>query len=228
MTPAPTLYDTAACADLVARSLAVCAELTERLLDLPDDSPRNPAADYHLLGRGMRQAILLLERLATKTQTDPAACRTAARAQIIRDVEDAIRHHARNRDPDELRAELIERLDRLDTELGRRPTPELTAELCRDLHLITPFEQNHYRRRTPADIDALQAQAAAPTGQSLGQTRPNRSNQRPLDPPIPRAPKREPPAAQTPRRPPLSTPSLMIPYRLDPEDYPEAHQRDQR
>ena len=224
MSPPTPFFDPAACAAIVARSIAVGIELTERLRDLPENSPRNPAADYNLLARGVRQSILLLERLATLS-SERDARRTAARAAIIRAVDDAILKHASGRSPAALRAELLERLDRLETELDRRPAADLASELCRDLHLVAPMERHFYRRRTPADIEALQALAEQPPGQAPAPQLTPEPEPEPEEP-EPELARPAPPPQR--RRAALSHPSLILPAGLDSLHRPEAAARDQR
>ena len=224
--PAPHPSTPDAIAALITRALHVGAELTERLLDLPPDSPRNPAADYADINRAMRQAALLLQRLA-----DPAehrdARRIAARQHIIRAVEDAIHQHGRDRDPDALRAELLERLrdETLDADLDRRPTPDIVAGLCRDLGLVPYDDARRHKRRTPEDVAELRALAATltPKPQPKLQPKPQPKPQ-PAPPAPPLPPHREPPT----RRAPLSTPSLILPPGLEDFDRPESRSRDHR
>lgn len=226
-------------AALLQRALAVGTILTERLLDLPEDSTRNPAADYHLLNRAMRQAILVLQRTeASPEQLDQtAAPRIAARKQIIREVEDAIQYRA-GPQADQLRAELLERLDdaALDADLVARPLPDIIADICRDFRIVSPMDTARFARRTPDDLTALCALAARLPGQRPRATVKPRPTApvvelRPMPTPTPLSDivpneKHWPQGRFQPRRAPLSTPSLVI--GLEGEDRPEAQVRDQR
>lgn len=231
-------------AALLQRALAVGATLTERLLDLPPDSARNPAADYHLLNRAMRQAILVLHKTSAQPEDRQAAPRVAARKQIIREVEDAIQYRAGPPgDPkaDTLRAELLERLDdaALDADLATRPLPDIIADICRDFRVVSPLESGRFARRTPDELAELCALAARLPGQRPRATlKPRPVALAPVPPapvvdfhPAPSRPtvynEREWPEGRfKPRRAPLSTPSLM--KNLLGDDRPEAKARDQR
>jgi hypothetical protein len=93
--------------------------------------------------------------------------RTAARKQIIRAVEDAIESKVQgtaymdDEEADGLRAELMDRLDgpNLDGFDLNRPV----ADIRRDLGLAAaPPDMHPWKRRTPDDVAALCARAAAP------------------------------------------------------------------
>lgn len=224
-------------AAILQRALAVGAVLTERLLDLPEDSARNPAADYHLLNRAMRQAILVLQRPTAQPEDAKTAPRIAARKQIIREVEDAIQYRA-GPQADQLRAELLERLDdaSLDADLAARPVPDIIADICRDFRIVSPMDSARFARRTPDDLAALCALAARLPGQhprAVVEPRPAapvvelRPQPAPTPPPaiVPNE-ARWPQGRFQPRRAPLSTPSLII--GLEEDDRPEAQARDQR
>ena len=62
-----------------------------------------------------------------------------------------------------LHAELQERLDAPDLEddISSRPTPEIIAEICKDLGLDNMPGVHPRKRRTPADAANLHARAAA-------------------------------------------------------------------
>ena len=230
-------------AALLQRALLVGATLTERLLDLPEDSARNPAADYHLINRAMRQAILVLQRTEAPQKSAPGtvenpAPRIAARKQIIREVEDAIQYRA-GPQADQLRAELLERLDdeSLDADLAARPLPDIIADICRDFRIVSPMDTARFARRTPDDLADLCALAARLPGQrprAVVKPRPAAPvvNLRPAPAPTPSPAtpineKSFPQGRFQPRRPPLSTPSLMTGLEEE-EDRPEAQARDQR
>lgn len=240
--PEPLPTTSADYAALLQRALAVGATLTERLLDLPEDSARNPAADYHLINRAMRQAILVLDKVTRQPEDEHAAPRIAARKQIIREVEDAIQYRAAGPQADQLRAELLERLDdaALDADLAARPVPDIIADICRDFRVVSPMDTARFARRTPDDLADLCALAARLPGQRPRATlRPRPAAPvvalRPVSTPEPSpAPPRPtvynehewPEGRFKPRRPPLSTPSLM--KGLLEEMHPEAQARDQR
>lgn len=231
-------------AALLQRALSVGALLTERLLDLPEDSARNPAADYHLINRAMRQAILVLHRVETHEQRPEQDTRVAARKQVIREVEDAIQYRAGPPgDPkaDTLRAELLERLDdaALDADLAARPLPDIIADICRDFRIVSPMDTARFARRTPDDLAEICALAARLPGQRPRATlKPRPAVPAPVAPaPVadirPAPPRRTvyneqewPDGRFKPRRAPLSTPSLM--KNLLGDDRPEAKARDQR
>lgn len=230
-------------AALLQRALAVGATLTERLLDLPPDTARNPAADYHLINRAMRQAILVLHKTSARPEDGQASPRIAARKRIIREVEDAIQYRAGppgEEKADTLRAELLERLDdaALDADLAARPLPDIIADICRDFRVVSPLESGRFARRTPDDLAELCALAARLPGQL-----PRAALKPRPAPPAKAAPKpvadfHQPPRPTVyneqewpegrfkPRRAPLSTPSLM--KNLLGDDRPEAKARDQR
>ena len=83
--------------------------------------------------------------------------RTAARRQILREVEDAIHRHAGAAEADALREELLDRLDspELEDEVGDRPVAAIIAEICRDLGLAAPPGADPWKRRGPADVAVL-------------------------------------------------------------------------
>lgn len=126
------------------------------------DHQANPAEDaiaYDRVTRSLRRSIMLAQRV-----TDPAAAkrRALAHKQFTRGVEDAIHRSTPDKARREtLQAEFQERLERPDLleELELRPTKQLVAECCRDLALAGPAQP--YKRRTPADIDRLNAAAKA-------------------------------------------------------------------
>ena len=131
------------------------------------------ATAFDRIARAVRRCIALARRLdePVRATPNPAQHRTAARKQVIRAVEDTIHRTA----PDDavsggdraesLNAELRDRLDDpdLDWDLTHRPIPDIIAEIRRDLGLAAPPGDNPWRRRTLADIQDLQARAAAPS-----------------------------------------------------------------
>ncbi len=126
--------------------------------------------------RGLRQTILLAERLATPRQEQAGPDRVEARKQIIRGVEDRIARAARVDHHGEatgtrLRAEFLERLDspELEDDVAGRPVCEIIDEICRDLGIEAPAEIRVFKRRTPDDVAALNRLAAMPTGSGWAQ-----------------------------------------------------------
>ena len=146
--------------DRAARAVRRTVLLAQHL----DDAPRAHAARTHARAQAQAEA-----------QAAHMEARTHARTRILRGVEDALDRaaHARRPTPDAtaLRRELLERLDApdlhagLDADLARRPLADVIAEICRDLGLAAPVPFScPPRRRTPADLAALHAQATAPPG----------------------------------------------------------------
>ena len=131
----------------------------------------NLTTAFDRIARAVRRCIALARKLEepVRATPDPARHRTAARKQVIRAVEDTIHRTAHEGDRAEtLNAELRDRLDDpdLDWDLAHRPIPDIIAEIRRDLGLAAPPGDHAWRRRTPADIQDLQARAAVPTKQS--------------------------------------------------------------
>ena len=123
---------------------------------------------FDRIARAVRRCIALARKLdePVRATPDPAHLRTAARRQVIRAVEDTIHRAANEGDRAEaLNAELRDRLDDpdLDRDLAHRPVADIIAEIRRDLGLAAPPGDNAWRRRTPADIQDLNAHAAAPS-----------------------------------------------------------------
>ena len=69
-------------------------------------------------------------------------------------------------DPEALGNELLERLDAPDLEddIAGRPVAAVIADICRDLGLASIPNARVWKRRTPGDVEALCARAAAPPG----------------------------------------------------------------
>ena len=159
-------------------------------------TPEAAAIAFDRLARSVRRSIMLARKLAEPPAPakDPAQHRTTARKRIIREVEDAIqRHsHADDADPASLTTELHDRLDTpdLDRDLTTRPIADIITELCRDLGLAALPGTNPWRRRTPQDIQDLNARAAAQPGAAPPSPRPA---------PKPPSPNPQPPRAATPR-----------------------------
>ena len=116
------------------------------------------AFDRH--ARIARRCIWLIHKLAEPIKIID---RTGARKQIIRVVEDNIQRHVEDpEDADELREELMDRLDSLDLEdeIGSRTVDEIITDIVRDLGLAHVPGNHPWKRRTPADLAELQALAA--------------------------------------------------------------------
>ena len=194
------------------------AALAQEIAQSPE--PAAPRAEaFERVSRATRRAILVArhvaQQIAQRAATSPAPAptltsaqrRTAARARLIREVQDTIQTKARPADADVLRAELIDRLDspELDADLLNRPVADLIADFLRDLGLAHPPGARPIGRRTPADIARLNLLAALPPGQAAATAatfpRP-KPPPRPTPPPPPPAPKRSwrdgPPANSDP------------------------------
>ncbi|MGI4955024.1 MAG: hypothetical protein ACRYGM_24730 [Janthinobacterium lividum] len=178
-------------ADLARRIHA--AAIAAPAIPLPGSpAPRSPAADgpaansppalsleqasiaLDRTARIVRRCVLLAQRLhqpqpacaPTPAPEDAEQARTAARAKIIRGVEDAIHRATRDapaRQP-ALAAELSERLDHPEfaDDLVTRPVAELIEEIARDLGIAMQGRSFVWCRRTPADLADLAARARGP------------------------------------------------------------------
>ena len=127
------------------------------------------AATYEQVSRAMRRSILLAERLTKPQRTAPDGDerRAAARKRVLRAVEDAIQAEAADDEQaEQLRGEAVERLERPEfaADLEAMSVPALTAEIMHDLALAAPAGTRPWARRTPDDVAALAAWAAAPPG----------------------------------------------------------------
>ncbi len=152
------------------RMLDVGLHIVEELDD-PDtrkDTPIKDRADvYDRTTRSLRRSILMAERLAAQKRaaTEPAQRIAQARTRIQRDVEDAIVREARSpADAETLRLELLERLEdpELDDDILTRPVHEISTDFRRDLGIAEPPGIPRFRRRTPAEIAELRANAHRP------------------------------------------------------------------
>ena len=127
------------------------------------------AVTYERVSRVMRRTILLAERL-TKPQraaSDSDERRTAVRKRVMRAVEDAIQAEVVDGEQAErLHAEAVERLDRPEfaPDLEAMSVPALIADITHDLALAAPAGTRPWARRTPDEVAALAAWAAAPPG----------------------------------------------------------------
>jgi len=138
----------------------------------PAASLQDLAAAFDSIGRTVRRCIMLAQSLDTPKQPRiPAPNRTAARKHILRAVEDTLQRQDyddryRDCDPTEvLTAELRERMDApdLDRDIANRPIDDIIKDILRDLGLAALPGTRPWKRRTPADIEQLNARAAAPS-----------------------------------------------------------------
>ncbi len=139
-------------------------------------------AAFERFSRAVRRAIALARHVAQPLPAHAgqgAYHRTAARKQVIRAVEDAIECRANDDEhAGQLYAEFRERLDGpdLDADIANRPLADLILEIVRDLGVRT-LPASHRgpsqlpsqmpppgKRRTPQDLEALSALAAAAPG----------------------------------------------------------------
>ena len=134
-----------------------------------NDQFPDPTLAFDRIARTIRRTILLAKKLPeiranlrSHPDTDPTLRRIASRKRILRTVEDVIQRNAKPQELDFLHAELRERLDSddLEDDIDHRPLQDIVADICRDLRVAVPFAPN-YKRRTPAQIETLRAQAAA-------------------------------------------------------------------
>ncbi len=138
------------------------------------DEANGEAADaavaFDRVARAVRRTVRLKQWLdqpvPSRADAADGGSRVAARAQIIRAVEDKIDRAADAREAELLHAELLERLDGpdIDDDIGRRPTGEIIADICRDLGVDNWPGTRPWVRRRPADVAALHARAAAVAG----------------------------------------------------------------
>ena len=164
--------------DLIGMGTALARRLHDQAIapaprPAPAPAAPSPAPDlialataFDRIARAVRRSIALARTLAQPIAPaqDPAAHRAAARKRILREVEDAIqRRHHEGDTAEDLNAELRDRLDGpdLDDDLATRPTPDIIAEICRDLGLAALPGTDPWKRRTPADIRMLCTRAAA-------------------------------------------------------------------
>ncbi len=166
----------------------------------PEIAAPELAIAFDRVARTIRRTIALARKLSDPAQPRPAARaaaateqrRTAARKQIVRDIEDTIHREAHGPEAEAqaeaLHAELYERLDTLDLDddIDTLPIADLIAAIRRDLSIdphINSRGISPWKRRRPADVRALCARAAAPRSAQPGTAPPH---------PLPAPPARTP------------------------------------
>lgn len=134
-----------------------------------DIGPAARAKAFDIVALALRRTILLSRHIrdTARKPVDAERATIDIRRHVIRQVEDTIVTVVKDPDEaDDLRRELIERMDTLEFahDLARRPSSEVITELCHDLGLNKIPGLRAFPRRTPDDIAILCAQAAAPPG----------------------------------------------------------------
>ena len=161
-----------AMADATAAPEAATAALPPAPAQAPDHTPDFTIA-FDRIARTVRRTVALSRHIAAEEARGgpaaplprvPAPQRAAARAQLIRGVEDAIHRKRRDLDTEPLYAELNERLDdpELDGDLQNRLINDIIEDICRDLGVAQQGRSWVWRRRTPQDIATLRQRAASP------------------------------------------------------------------
>ena len=119
------------------------------------------ARAFERIATAVRRTIILVEHLA-KPAPDPSARRTQIRKTIIRRVERIIHKEVEPPDAESLRIELIDRLDtpESDQDIDFRPSADIVQEILDDMGLARLPFQSERPRRTPEDIELLNARAA--------------------------------------------------------------------
>ena len=171
--------------DLIDRGADLARLVHERAIAAAEDSGADPTIAFDRISRAVRRTIALARHIAAGPASagTSAAHRAAARARLIRGVEDAIHrkagpHTSTGKDflsrPDPggepgseahaLHAEFAERLEdpALEFDLEGRPVEEIIQEICQDLGIAMQGRSYIHKRRTPSDIAALRALAAGP------------------------------------------------------------------
>ena len=158
---------------------------------LAEPVPEASTAAFDRVARCTRRTALTLNHLAQPPRPSRSASehdapgRTATRQRVLRAVEDAIQAEAgSDAQAERLRGEARERLEQLDRvefvhdraslsgarlsgaslRDGRVSVPALVADIVHDLGLGAPAGAFPWARRTPDDVAALAAWAAAPPG----------------------------------------------------------------
>jgi hypothetical protein len=141
-----------------------CNEIGDALAPAPDPTPA-----YDRVTRSIRRSIMLARAIqASAPAPAPSAVqqnRVRVRKRVIRAVEDSVERSGRDSaQGDALRAEMFERLDSpdMDDDIDHRPLEAIIDEIRHDLGLTGPRGEHFWKRRTPADVAALSARAAAP------------------------------------------------------------------
>jgi hypothetical protein len=116
---------------------------------------------FDRVSRSVRRSVMLSRKLAEPRRTTG---RVAARKQIIRTVEDHIQRHAEDGEADTLHQDLQDRLDTEDfeDEIAERPVEDVITDIIRDFGLAALPGTHPWKRRTQADIAALNARARCP------------------------------------------------------------------
>ena len=121
------------------------------------------AKAFERIATAVRRTILLSEHLAKPAPIkSQSARRTQIRKTIIRRVEFVINKEVEPPDAASLRVELIDRLDTpdADQDIDFRPGADIVQEILDDMGIgRLPF-QSERPRRTPEDIEVLNAKAA--------------------------------------------------------------------
>ena len=188
----PDLITIATAFDRIARAVRRCIALARSL-----DASAQPAKDPAHQRAAARRRILRAVEDAISLNLSAAGCGTGGTGFDNTGLDDASLDDASpddtgtnspasdNASAEALTAELHERLDGpdLDSDITSRPVADIVAELCRDLGIAPPAGPHPWKRRTPADIAALCARAAAP---SPAQTKTQAHDARPgANPPPP-------------------------------------------
>ncbi|MGI4939481.1 MAG: hypothetical protein ACRYHQ_02730 [Janthinobacterium lividum] len=199
-------------ATALAQQAAASAQHTAALAPYATDAPHAPAlvpapppapdaviriaTSFDQIARAVRRCIAQAQSLYDPKKQQPARPpaqqapdRTTARKRIIRAVEDVIQRPPDNDECDDaeiLLADLRERMDAPDLEddIASRPVEDIIKEILRDLGLAALPGSRPWKRRTQADIAALNASAAAPSGPASNAGRsPGPSPPSPASPP---------------------------------------------
>ena len=154
--------------ELIELGVGLARDVCSQAKAEPSQALPDAAVMFERVSRAVRRTIALAQRLGEPVAAPVAdAARRLARRRIVRQVEDLIQLKAEGPEREDcLRAELYERMDgpELEEELDLRPAAEIIADICRDLGLAAMSGTRPWMRRTPADIVALCARAARPSG----------------------------------------------------------------